>query len=62
MHIGQTNIVELSDTNGHICILLFPIALELIWIPKSFWITFHIFDLSTIIKFRIDQNYFSINK
>ena len=60
MKVGYKNIVEISARNRHMRILLFPMALEIIWIPRSFWITFHIFDLSSIIKFRLDQNYFDL--
>ena len=62
MHIGQTNVAELSIRKNFICILLFPIAIEFIRIPRSFWLTFHIFDYSFILKFRIDENYFSIEE
>jgi len=61
MYIGKRNIAELSSLDGHICILLFPFSIEISW-KDIHSITFHIFDYSLVLTFRVDENYFLLEE
>jgi len=61
MHIGKTNIAELSFIDGYICILLFPFSIEISWKAINS-ISFHIFDYTFIFTFRVDESYFLLDE